>query len=61
MHVVQSNDGEVDRSSKSEFILRRMVSYFPNRSKNHYNTFNSDFLCVLIEHVRNNNINNVET
>ena len=31
--VFQCNDVKVDRSSKLEFILRRMVSYFLNRSK----------------------------
>ena len=33
MQVFPCNDGKVDRSSKSEFIFQRMVSYFPNRSK----------------------------
>ena len=33
MQVFQCNDGKVDRSSKWEFILRGMVSYFPNRSQ----------------------------
>ena len=38
MQVFRCNDEKVDRSSKSEFIFQGTVSYFPNRSENHYNT-----------------------